>query len=144
MNRAAARLEREYAWRAIAPNEESYLEDLALTVRRLRADAGLSRAALATAMRRRSDLGLRHIERAERRTRYSTLRRMARALALRLGRDAADVFDELCRAAGPTISPERGTFPTGPYLGRRRPFYDPDTGEFIGFEGATHGAGKAR
>lgn len=135
MNTESAQREREWSWRAIAPSEEEHLAALAQRLRALRAEANMSRAALARAMRRKSTAGLGHIERAERRTRFSTLRRIARVLGPRLGREPADVLVELVRVAGPTLSPERGGFPTDPYLGRRRPFCDPVTGEHIGFIG---------
>lgn len=134
MNREAARNAREWCWRAIRPDEEPHLVALGEKLTELRRAAHLSRPALAKLIRR-SRRNIEHIEWADRRPRYSTLARIARALAPRLGRESADVLGELCRAAGPTISAERGTFPTNAYLGRRRPYLDPATGEWIGFEG---------
>jgi hypothetical protein len=73
--------------------------------REMRQATGLTidRAAIAAEM---SWAGWRRIEVATRRTRHSTLERMAKVLAEPLGMVPSEVYDELVRRAGIALAPE--------------------------------------
>jgi transcriptional regulator with XRE-family HTH domain len=87
--------------RPLEPSETPYLLALGIRLRELRRDSGLTQAQLAEA----AELSCRHIERLEagnRRTRRSTLARIAAALGdPLLGNQLADL-------AGPALAPESG------------------------------------
>jgi transcriptional regulator with XRE-family HTH domain len=92
----------DHCWRPLEPAELLYLRALGARLAELRKRAGLSQVALA----RRAGIGRRHLQRLEagsRRTRRSTLLRIAGVLDP--GR-AAVIADELVNVAGPGLAPE--------------------------------------
>lgn len=91
--------------RPINEDEGPDLERLGTLLRTLRNEACLSRRLLGLG----SEVGTSHIERLEegtRRTRLSTLKRIADALADGREVDATDLYERLVEAAGPAIAPE--------------------------------------
>lgn len=97
--------ERAESRRPIAPGEVADLERLGELLRAMRVEAGLTRRHLADAAEL-SAQQLRRIEHGTRRTRTSTLDRIADALADRLDTDADDLADDLAAAAGDTLASE--------------------------------------
>ena len=96
---------RAHSRRPILDSEVPYLDDLGTELRRLRIEAHLTIVLLAEM----SELGerqMRHVLNGTRRTRSSTLLRVAAVLAKSLGIDAKDLHAHLVEIAGPAIAPE--------------------------------------
>lgn len=106
-SRAETERLRRQAQRPIRPEEIPHLEGLGSRLRGLRRAVGFSQAELA----RRAELSpwmVRALERGARRTRRSTLERVAQALASapQPPAPAPDVAGELVALAGPALAPE--------------------------------------
>lgn len=97
--------ERAEARRPITEAEVADLERLGAQVRELRHEAGMTQQQLADAAQL-SRSQVRRIEAGTRRTRRSTLGRIAEAVADRIDDDADDLADRLESAAGAALAPE--------------------------------------
>jgi transcriptional regulator with XRE-family HTH domain len=93
--------------RPVEPWEQPYLTELGLALRQLRVAASVSQAALAAAIGL-SERSIRRLETGGRRTRQSTLARVAVAVAHRLDQPAAAsvLLSALVLIAGPALAPE--------------------------------------
>lgn len=91
--------------RAVGPECAECQKELGGRLREYRCRAGLTQVDLARAVVI-SDRHLRRIERGDRRTRRSTLRRFADVLGARLDCNPQKIFEDLLVAAGPALAPE--------------------------------------
>jgi transcriptional regulator with XRE-family HTH domain len=92
-------------WSPIQPHERESLEDLGALLAHARRTAGLTQRQLALA----AGFTLRHmqyLEAGQRRTRLSTLERVADFLALMLGADPNGLLELLAETAAETLAPE--------------------------------------
>jgi transcriptional regulator with XRE-family HTH domain len=106
-NGTAAALAADPGRRPVEPWEQPFLTALGAELRVLRQHAGLTQAALASRAGL-AERSLRRIEHGQRRTRRSTLARLAAALLPRPsdGTAAADLVEGLVRTAGPALAAE--------------------------------------
>jgi transcriptional regulator with XRE-family HTH domain len=91
--------------RPLEPSELPWLIALGLCLRELRTEAGLTQLSLG-GRASISERSIRRLENGERRTRRSTLKRIADALACEATGPADEVFQILRTAAGPVLADE--------------------------------------
>lgn len=93
--------------RPLLDHERPYLDRLAALLASTRRTAGLSQRRLAAAVGVSRQTVYR-LESGRRRTRRSTLGRVAAVLAPRIGHDPKQLADLLARSAGPALAAENG------------------------------------
>lgn len=95
----------DHARRPIESWEAPLLEALGHRLRRARRDSGLTQAGVAVASSL-SERSLRRLEAGQRRTRRSTLQRLADSMTVTSGPDAVDLLDEFLEIVGPALAAE--------------------------------------